>query len=98
MSDPGIDLLCGQRLPASGSLLVASIGDYENAKDLFVLEGGDPELCYGYTSNMAVRRSVFDSLGLCLSVPRGANALFASYAMRLGRHQSVGGSPNRAFD
>jgi len=76
MSDPGIDLLCGQRLPASRSLLLASIGDYENTKDLFVLEGGDPELYYGYTSDMAVRRCVFDSLGLFLDLPRGADALF----------------------
>lgn len=76
MSDPGIDLVCGRRLPARRSSLLASIGDYENTKDRFVMEADDPELYYGYTSNMAVRRFLFDRLGLFLDLPRGADALF----------------------
>lgn len=76
MSDPEIDLLCGRRVPAHRSLLLGSIGDYENTKDQFVLEASDPELYYGYTSNMAVRRCLFDSLGLFLDLPRGADAIF----------------------
>lgn len=76
MSDPGTDLVCGRRVPARRSLLLASIGDYENTKDRFVMEAVDPELYYGYTSNMGVRRDLFDSLGLFLDLPRGADALF----------------------
>jgi glycosyltransferase involved in cell wall biosynthesis len=67
---------CGRRLPARRSFLLASIGDYENTKDRFVMEADDPELYYGYTSNMAVRRYLFDRLGLFLDLPRGADALF----------------------
>ena len=74
--DPEIDLLCGRRIPARRSLLLTSIWDYENTKDQFVLEASDPNLYYGYTSNMAVRRSLFDSLGLFLDLPRGADAIF----------------------
>ena len=76
MADPGIDVVCGRRLPASRSFLLASIGDYENTKDRFVMEAVEPELYYGYTSNMAVRRDLFDNLGPFLDLPRGADALF----------------------
>jgi len=76
MADPEIDLVCGRRLPARRSFLLASIGDYENTKDQFMMEANDPELYYGYTSNMAVRRNLFDSLGLFHDLPRGADALF----------------------
>ena len=76
MSDSGIDVVCGRRLPARRSFFLASIGDYENTKDRFVMEADDPELYYGYTSNMAVRRNLFDSLGMFLDLPRGADAIF----------------------
>ena len=76
MLDPGIDLVSGRRLPARRSFLLAPISDYENTKDRFVMEAVDPELYYGYTSNMAVRRDLFESLGPFLDLPRGADALF----------------------
>jgi len=75
-ADAGLELLCGCRLPGRASPLLASLLAYENAKDAFVLNGADPELYYGYTSNMAVRRSAFERLGVFLELERGADALF----------------------
>jgi glycosyltransferase involved in cell wall biosynthesis len=76
MGDPSLELLCGRRLPARRTPLLASIADYENAKDAYVLGGDDEELYYGYSSNMAARRSLFDRLGPFLDRPRGADTLF----------------------
>jgi glycosyltransferase involved in cell wall biosynthesis len=76
LSHPGLELLCGRRLPARRSPVLASIVDYENTKDGFVLDGADEELYYGYSSNMGVRKSLFDVLGPFLERPRGADTLF----------------------
>jgi glycosyltransferase involved in cell wall biosynthesis len=75
-ADADLELLCGRRLPGRASALLTALLAYENAKDAYVLNGTDPELYYGYTSNMAVRRSVFERLGPFLELPRGADALF----------------------
>jgi len=76
MSDPRLELLCGRRIPAGQSLVLQSIGAYENTKDAFVIGGNDAELYYGYSSNMAVRRDVFERLGPFLELHRGADTLF----------------------
>jgi glycosyltransferase involved in cell wall biosynthesis len=82
LRDPRLELLCGRRLPARRSPVLASIADYENTKDAFVLGGDDEELYYGYSSNMAVRRGLFDRLGPFLERPRGADTLFVRKAAR----------------
>jgi glycosyltransferase involved in cell wall biosynthesis len=76
LSEPRLELLCGRRLPARRSLILESIVDYENTKDDFVLGGDDEELYYGYSSNMAVRKRLFETLGPFLELPRGADTLF----------------------
>jgi glycosyltransferase involved in cell wall biosynthesis len=81
-ADPGLELLCGRRRPGRRSAVLASIADYENTKDGFVLDGGDEELYYGYSSNMGVRKSLFDLLGLFLERPRGADTLFVRKVAR----------------
>jgi glycosyltransferase involved in cell wall biosynthesis len=86
-TDPSIDLVCGRRLSARRSPLLASVVDYENTKDAFVLGGDDEELYYGFTSNLAVRRLVFDSLGPFLERPRGADTLFVR---KVARERSCG--------
>jgi glycosyltransferase involved in cell wall biosynthesis len=80
--DPGLELLCGRRRPGRRSVVLASIADYENTKDGFVLDGGDEELYYGYSSNMGVRASLFGRLGPFLERPRGADTLFVRKVAR----------------
>ncbi len=76
MEDPEILVLLGRRclspLWSSLSLLEA----YENEKDEYVINGATEILYYGYTNNMAVRRKLFDDLGLFLKIPRGADTIF----------------------
>jgi glycosyltransferase involved in cell wall biosynthesis len=84
MADPGLDLLCGRRLPGGPSALLSSLVAYENMKDTFVLDGGDTELYYGYSSNMAVRRQAFDRLGPFLELSRGADTLFVRRLAQAG--------------
>jgi len=81
-ADPRLELLCGRRLPARPSAVLASIADYENTKDGFVLDGADEDLYYGYSSNMGVRKSLFERLGPFLERPRGADTLFVRKAAR----------------
>ena len=82
LDEAGIELVCGRRLPARRSPVLASIADYENTKDGFVLDGADEELYYGYSSNMGVRKTLFDRLGSFLERPRGADTLFVRKAAR----------------
>lgn len=76
MKDPAILVLLGRRrLPTmipSLSLLEA----YENEKDDSVINGETEALYYGYTNNMAVRKKLFEDLGLFLKIPRGADTIF----------------------
>jgi glycosyltransferase involved in cell wall biosynthesis len=76
LSDPRVELVSGRRRPAIGTGLLASVADYGNAKDAFVLEGDDAELYYGHCNNMAVRRRVFEILGLFAERPRGSDVHF----------------------
>ena len=52
------------------------MAEYERTKDEWVLSSGDPEIHYGYTCNMAVRRETFETLGPFERLPRGADTLF----------------------
>jgi len=76
MSEAGVDLVCGRRLSGGRSALLQLLMEYESTKDAFVLGCGVPELYYGYTCNMAVRRKVFDEVGRFRELSRGADTLF----------------------
>jgi len=53
----------GRSLLASDSVAMRTMQDYEHVKDGQILGGSDPDLYYGHTNNMAVRREVFDANG-----------------------------------
>jgi len=74
--DPAVLLACGRRLPAHVTRATRVLSAYETAKDTEVLSGADPERYYGFTSNLAVRRSTFDAVGPFELLPRGADAIF----------------------
>ncbi|MFM8411918.1 MAG: glycosyltransferase, partial [Alphaproteobacteria bacterium] len=81
-ADSSVVLACGVRRPAEGSSLLRAIGEYEMVKDEIVLGGSDPEIVYGYTSNMAVRASVFAEIGCFVDLARGADTLFVREVAR----------------
>ncbi|HEX6104451.1 MAG TPA: glycosyltransferase family A protein [Gemmatimonadales bacterium] len=59
------------RHPPALRLLVC----YENTKDAFVFATEAPELYYGHTNNMAVRREVFERFGPFVERRRGADTI-----------------------
>jgi glycosyltransferase involved in cell wall biosynthesis len=76
MSDPRVDLILGRRLNAVEGGAMALLADYEAAKAAYVFSSRRRELYYGYTNNMAVRRTVFDRSGPFLEWMRGADTVF----------------------
>lgn len=76
LEDPSVQVVLGQRLPASDHGLIRLISAYEVKKDEIVLTSGDERLYFGFTNNMAIRRSTFDKYGPFLERPRGADTIF----------------------
>jgi glycosyltransferase involved in cell wall biosynthesis len=60
--------------PPSPSLALLSA--YEHQRALYIFGERVPELYYGYTNNMAVRRALFDSVGPFEGVDRGGDVVF----------------------
>ena len=58
------DILLGNRLPPVKSQLLHALHDYENAKVQAMVALGPAAIGYGYTCNMAVRASMFQSVGI----------------------------------
>ena len=65
----------GYILPSHNAVLELLIR-YENTKDAFVLGTDIPELYYGHTNNMGVRREIFDRFGPFVERHRGADTIF----------------------
>ena len=76
MSPAGVHLVLGNCQMAHETFWLALLAAYEHQKVSFVLNSDTKELYYGYTNNMAVRRAVFDKLGLFAERTRGGESLF----------------------
>jgi glycosyltransferase involved in cell wall biosynthesis len=76
MSDRRIAVVLGARSPAGRSHALGLVARYERAKNDFIFGSGIPDLYYGWTNNMAVRRDVFERLGPFAERLRGSDALF----------------------
>jgi glycosyltransferase involved in cell wall biosynthesis len=66
----------GSRGPASASGPVQRIATYEDARLQYILENRRQRSYFGFTSNMAVRRSAFERYGPFDTIPRGGDTLF----------------------
>ena len=75
-ADPRTQLLLGCRRPGRDTGLIRLLGDYENKKDEHVFSSRAAESYYGFTNNMAVRRTTFDRYGPFVERPRGADTIF----------------------
>lgn len=96
MADPGVQVALGSYQPAVPRAGVAYLAAYENEKNRFIFNGADPSLYYGYTNNMAARRSLFETLGPFLPIPRGADLVFTRRVVSHFGHRSVVYLPNMA--
>lgn len=76
LENPSIQVVLGQRRPARDKGLMRLISAYEVKKDEIVLSSGDERLYFGFTNNMAVRRSTLEKYGPFVERPRGADTIF----------------------
>ena len=75
-SHPQTQALLGPRISPGNHRSLQLISDYENKKAEMVCKSDDPQVFFGYTNNMAVRRSVIDSLGPYVERGRGSDTIF----------------------
>ncbi|MEQ9620039.1 MAG: glycosyltransferase [Deltaproteobacteria bacterium] len=89
MSDPVVSIILGRPLMANDSLLLSMLEDYENEKNAYILNSNDRNRYFGHTNNMAVRRELFDELGLFIERERGGDTVFVNSAVKKYSSQAV---------
>lgn len=76
MRDPQCQVLIGHQRHASASPGLDLLELYEAEKVAYVTGAGKKELFFGYTNNMAFRRSLFDKIGFFPERVRGGDTMF----------------------
>lgn len=76
MRFPWVSLVQGRQRFAFESIGLSVLSDYEAQKAAYTFSSKREEIYYGYTNNMAVRRSAFDCAGPFLELERGADVVF----------------------
>jgi glycosyltransferase involved in cell wall biosynthesis len=94
MSDTDARIVLGKREYASSSLGISMLAEYEAEKIDYVCAGSDKQIYYGYTNNMAVRRTLFDQFGLFPEMARGADTVFVRKVVDHFDCESVRYSPD----
>jgi Glycosyltransferases, probably involved in cell wall biogenesis len=81
MRDPSCSILIGHQRHASNSPGLELLELYEAEKISYVTKAKKKELYYGYTNNMAFRRSLFDTVGFFPERVRGGDTVFVRMAV-----------------
>ncbi len=76
MTDPTCQVLMGRQRHASSSSSLELLELYEAEKVAYVTGAGKKEIFFGYTNNMAFRRSLFDKIGFFPECVRGGDTMF----------------------
>jgi len=71
-----VDIIMGPRVPLTPIPALELISDYENLKAELVFKAMDPLVYFGYTNNMAMRKSVMDRFGPFEHRARGSDTIF----------------------
>lgn len=79
---PGRQVVMGRDIPTGTSTAIALLGLYDHHKESFALASDDPDVYYGHTNCMLVRRETFEELGLFDLRPRGADVIFVQRVVR----------------
>ena len=74
--EPGCHVALGKREYDEPSRALRRLSDYDTTVAGYVFSSNTPEIYFGYTNNMAVRRSLFDQIGLFHEILRGADTVF----------------------
>ncbi len=91
---PGREIVLGKREYDSPPRTLRRLAGYDTAMAEYVFSSDTADIYYGYTNNMAVRRSLFDTMGLFHEVPRGADTVFVRKAVDALGCASVGYDSN----
>jgi glycosyltransferase involved in cell wall biosynthesis len=83
----GADVLLGAYSGCRAKFPACALSAYENAKNRYVFASRDETLYYGYTNNMAVRRTMFDKYGLFPEVLRGGDAILIRTLLQAGERR-----------
>lgn len=94
LCDPSVQVLLGCRRSARESAGLALLADYENQKDALILSSPDALKYYGYTNNMAARRSIFGKVGAFPELDRGGDTIFVRRVVDLCGCAAVRYEPN----
>jgi len=80
MRDEQIGIVLGQ-VGMRSSAALRLLCDYENERAQYIFSSTTAELYYGYTNNMAVRRSIFNCVGPFHEVPRGGDVILVRHVV-----------------
>lgn len=70
------EVVLGPRVPPTNNNWVRLVSEYENRKAELVYASSDPMVYFGYTNNMAVRRTTMDRFGPFVCRARGSDTIF----------------------
>lgn len=91
---PGREIVLGARLYRNSSRLLQRLSDYELSVAEFVFSHSSGKIYFGYTNNMAVRRSLFERTGYFHEIPRGADTVLVQSTVAMFGTESVGHDGN----
>ncbi|MGP0593389.1 glycosyltransferase [Nitrospira sp. T9] len=81
MEKPDLSIVLGRRTFAGNSILLSMFADYEDEKHKYVFTSDKQEIYYGHTNNMAVKKKLFNELGLFVERLRGSDTIFVRHAV-----------------
>lgn len=81
MQSLNLNIVMGSRDPNANSLGLSLLMNYENVKKKHLFQSTIKEHYFGHTNNMAVRRSLFDQVGLFDERARGSDTIFVQHAV-----------------
>ena len=85
MDFAGREIVLGKRRYDTPSRALGRLSDYDSTVAKHVFSSDSPEIYFGYTNNMAVRRSLFERMGLFHEILRGGDTVFVRNTVdRLG--------------
>jgi len=94
---PEVCIVQGRRQFAGETNLLSILSHYEDARAAYTFSPPGKGTHYGYTNNMAVRRSVFECCGPFRAIWRGADSLFVDRVITRFSHDAVRYAPSAAI-
>ena len=98
LGDGKTKVVLGSRSPANQRRMLNLICAYEEAKAIAVYSSNRPEIYFGYTNNMAMRREIMKQLGPFDRRQRGADTIFVRRVVEQMGCDAVGYNPEMLIE